>query len=437
MICPINWTPEKHQLPVIANPARFKVVVWHRKAHKTTLAINELLRWANAVPGTYWYVAPFMSQARKIVWEDPEMLAKYCPQPIWEGRNNSEMKIPFPNGSMLYVLGADNPDSLRGPNPKGIVLDEYDDMRPEIWSAVIQPIMAANPKAWTWFTGTYKGRKDLYNKYVYAQDPTNGWYSSILKASMSGIIADADLEEARKTTTEAFYKQEYECDPVENAAGFFKRIDENVWDGNLPADRTARYQMGVDLAKYNDFTVITKIDTTTYNVGRQERFNQIDWNLQKSRIEATWLRYYKPRLVMDSTGLGDPIFDDLAARGMKNIEAYKFTEESRRQLLVNLQIMIEQDKIKIPNDEQLLNELKSFQYVLTTSKTGKPKITIKVPDNVHDDCVMSLALSVWGLPDRPRGKKRDVERETLKEFDYFKKDRAGYGLTGSRYLAKQ
>ena len=146
---PHNWTPEKHQLPVLQNKARFKVLVWHRKARKTTLCINELFRWANAIKGTYWYVAPFLGQAKKIIWQDPEMGARYCPLEIWDKRNNSELTVTFPNGSIVYVMGADNPQSLRGPNPRGVVLDEYDDMRREVWSQIIQPIMTANPNAWT------------------------------------------------------------------------------------------------------------------------------------------------------------------------------------------------------------------------------------------------------------------------------------------------
>lgn len=130
---PYNWTPEKHQLPILQNRARFKVLVWHRKAHKTTLAWNELLRWANAVKGTYWYVAPFLGQAKKIVWQDPEMGAKYCPPEIWDKRNSSESYITFPNGSIIYMMGANDPQGLRGPNPRGVVLDEYDDMKPETW----------------------------------------------------------------------------------------------------------------------------------------------------------------------------------------------------------------------------------------------------------------------------------------------------------------
>ncbi len=421
---PYNWTPETHQMPVIKNRARFKVLVWHRKAHKTTFALNELFRWANAIRGTYWYVAPYLSQAKKIVWQEPEMAAKYCHPDIWEKRNNSELYITFPNGSVVYIMGADNPDSLRGPNPRGVVLDEYDDMKPEIWSQIIQPIMTANPNGWTWFIGTPKGQRDLFKKYQYATNAMaekgvkSDWYASRLKASESGIIPLEGLMEAKKTTTEDFFKQEYEVEFLEGAGTFFKGIEACIWPGKGEAalvTRDKRYKLGIDWAKVNDYTVITPFDLTTFTVLRQERFNQIDYNLQKARAEAAYYRFNKARVTMDSTGVGEPIFDDLSTRVPK-LEPFHFTENSRRDLLTNLQMLIEQRKIKIPDDEILLNELKSFQYNLTE----RGKIRIACPDNQHDDTVMSLALAVWDIPKEPIDPTYDQKKEDMRQFDFYK-----------------
>lgn len=154
--------------------------------------------------------------------------------------------------------------------------------------------------------------------------------------------------------------------------------------------------MGVDLAKYQDYTVLTLIDLNTFQILKQDRFNQIDWNLQKAKIEGMYYKFGKPLIYMDSTGLGDPIFDDLVKRNL-NIKSYKFTEQSRRDLLVNLELKLEQDKIKIPDTETLKAELQSFRYELSDSG----KIKIVVPDGLHDDCVFSLALACWELPTNP------------------------------------
>lgn len=390
---PYNWTPESHQLPILNTKARYKVIVWHRKAHKTTLAINQLIRLAMKEKGTYWYIAPYYNQAKKIIWQDTEMLAKYVPPIIWDKRNNTELYIPFPNGSMLYVMGADKPDSLRGPNPRGVVLDEYGDMKAEIWSAIIQPIMTANPLAWCWFVGTPKGKNDFWVKFQYAQDNPQ-WFSSILPATESGIIGKAELEEAKRTTTQAFYEQEYNCSFVEGAGAFFRRVRLNTYNREEQQPEYGDFQLGVDLAKYQDFTVLTPFNLNTFRAYNQDRFNQIDWNLQKARIEATALRF-KARVKIDATGVGDPVVEDLKSRGLNitDDDAIKFTEITRMNLLNHLAMLIEQDKIQIPDDEGLLMELESFQYSLTPLG----KIKVGAPETMHDDRVMSLALAVWGV----------------------------------------
>lgn len=381
------------------------MLVWHRKARKTTLSLNELIRQAMLVRGTYWYVAPFYNQAKKIVWQDPEMLPRYCPPEIWAKRNSSELYVPFPNGSVLYVMGADKPDSLRGPNPRGVVLDECKDIRLQaIWGGIIQPIMTANPKAWCWFVGTIESQDDFWVKYQYAiNSGDSSWFGSLLKASESGLIKPEALEEARRTTTEAFFKAEYECEPSQGAASFFRRIDENVYDGNMSPEYGHSYQVGADFAKYRDWTVLTPFDLCTFRAGRQDRFNQVDWNLQKARTEALVRRFNNAVLIPDATGVGDPIVEDLKRLGLaiKGFDdqdlGFRFTENSRRQLLDNLSILLEQDKIKIPNDEGLINELKSMRFVNKAIEGGRPKIRIEVPESMTDDRIFSLALATWGI----------------------------------------
>ena len=426
MNIPQNFQKLDWHREVLSNDARFKVIVAHRKSRKTTLAICELLNWCATLPATYWYVAPYREEAKKTVWEDPEMLPKYCPKNIWDNRNNSDLYLKFPNGSILYVLGADNPKGHRGPNPMGVILDEYDYMRPEMWSAVIQPIMTVNPKGWCWFVGTFDGVKDLHAKYQFAKNNPN-WYGKILSATDSGIISPEALEEARKSTTEAFFQQEYMCKAIEGASSFFTNVDYCAYRGIMQPSSNRIYQLGVDLAKMNDYTVITPFDLCSFTAGKQERFNQIDYTLQKARIEAAYLRWNKGRVWMDSTGVGEPVYDDLYKQQIK-IEPFHFTESSRNDLLNHLQILIAQGKIKIPNDETLLDELRSFQYRLK----GR-KLRIEVPDNSHDDCVMSLALATWQIPSEPTQPKETVDKNFVKQFDYYRQNKKKF-LTGSRYL---
>ncbi len=96
-------------------------------------------------------------------------------------------------------------------------------------------------------------------------------------------------------------------------------------------------------------------------------------------------------MFFDSTGVGDPIYEDLNKEIW--IESVKFTNQIKQNIINNLSLGIEQRKLTIPNIPVLINELLIYQYDITA--TGK--VRMSAPAGHHDDCVISLALAYWGL----------------------------------------
>jgi phage FluMu gp28-like protein len=203
----------------------------------------------------------------------------------------------------------------------------------------------------------------------------------------------------------------------------------------LDIRNTKRFQLGVDLAKYQDWTVLTPFDLTTFQLGKPIRFNQVDWNFQEAKIEAIYYKFFKPKTYIDSTGIGDPVHDHLQEKGIRNLYPYKFTEQSRKDLLIHLQILIESGKIKLPDDEILLNELRSFAYNLIVNPNGQTRVSITIPEGLHDDCVMSAALAVWDIPSEPINESGAEARKLVKDFDYYKRGENKV-FTGSPYLRR-
>lgn len=330
-------------------------------------------------------------------------MMKHFPKELIAKKNDTEMYIKMVNGSLWMLGGADEPTSWKGTNPIDIVLDEYAEMKEQIWTEILRPILTENKGTIT-FIFTPKGRNHAWKIFEYAKKCKEStgrkyllWDYFFYNVNDTNAISEEDLEEAKRDMPEAMYRQEFLCEFIDNAGLFFRRIEQNLWNGEIDINNNKQFQLGADLAKYNDWTVLTPFDLHTFRAGNFERFNQIDWNLQKARIEAMARRYTQGtegscKIMLDATGIGDPIFDDLQKQNL-NIEPFKFTETSRKQLLENLAILLEQDKIKIPDNEILINELKSFQYQLGE----RGKIKIKVPEGLHDDVVISLALAVWNV----------------------------------------
>ncbi len=398
---PYLYKPRPYQLPFLKawdSGIKRLFLVWHRRSGKDKTVIANLSKRVMERVGIYYYMLPTYSQAKKIVWLGADKAGMrfldHFPKEIVKNINQSDMIIEFINGSMLQLVGADNIDRIVGTNPIGVVFSEYSLMKQDVWN-FISPILREND-GWAVFVMTPRSVNHAYDLMkTFEKDPK--WFVQILTVEDTKAVSEESLEEARKEMPNDLFQQEYMCKFLDNGLGFFKRIDENTYKmEEYQPKEMALYQLGVDLAKYNDFTVISPFNLNDFHLLKQDSFNQMDYNLQKARIENAYLKHNKGMIVIDSTGVGEPVFDDLYSRGM-NITPFRFNRASRTDLLKNLQILLEQDKIKIPNDDVLITELKSMTYSLNENGTT----SIQVPDGKHDDRIMSLALAVWQIPQQP------------------------------------
>lgn len=419
---PHKFQPRLYQLKAleaIDNGIKRFIWVWHRRSGKDKTAFGAVIpKKAFTRIGTYFYILPTYSQAKKVIWDgidkDGFKFLDHIPKAVIKSLNETDMQIELVNGSIIQLIGADNIDRIVGTNPIGVIFSEYSLMKPNVWD-FIRPILAENG-GWAGFIFTPRGMNHAWKLVQVALANPLEWFVSILGVDDTEAISRETLEQERKEMPQVLYDQEYNVKFIEGASAVFKGVD-LVVDSSFQIKTSHRYQLGVDLAKVNDFTVITPFDLMTFTAGKQERFNQIDYNLQKSKIEAQYFKHNKAQIYIDSTGVGEPIYDDLVHKQLK-VEPFHFTEQSRRDLLVNLALLIEQQKIRIPNDEQLIAELKSFQYTVTE----RGKVRMEVPEGTHDDCVMSLALAVWNIPFEP---KKDIDevkdkKELLQNFDFYK-----------------
>ena len=322
---------------------------------------------------------------------EPNMLFRILPEQVIARTNETELVVYLKNGSVIQLKGADDPDALRGAGPLGVVFDEFAKVKIDSWN-VVEPILRAND-GWAWFIGTPKGKNHLEKFYKIGQDEVNReWKSWLLKASLSGIIKPEELEKSRKTKSQADYNQEWECEFLEGIGSVFRGVREII--GAIPEEPKEGhlYVLGVDLAKINDYTVVTVYDRTTNAQVHQDRFNTIEWPFQKKRIKAIADHYNHGLVLLDATGLGDPIADDLVRAGVA-VEPIKFSEQSKKDLIEKLSIWIEQKRIKIINIRETLDEFDNFNYEV--GLTGK--ITYGAPQGFNDDIVISHALAVWSL----------------------------------------
>jgi len=219
-IIDIGYLPRPLQAELHESFRRFNVCVCHRRFGKTVLAIAEMV--ARGVENLlhnpqFAYIAPTYGQAKRVAWEYLKDFTKKFPN---RKVNEADLRIDIirpDRGDHIrfMLLGADNPDSLRGIYLDGTVLDEFAQCDPSLWGQVIRPALS-DRKGWAVFIGTPKGQNHFFKVYEDAKrlmhEGNTNWYCKIFKASETGVVDADELIEAKATMSEEEYNQEYECD---------------------------------------------------------------------------------------------------------------------------------------------------------------------------------------------------------------------------------
>ena len=255
----VKYEPRRQFLPFHLRKTRFACLVAHRRAGKTVACVNELVAraiYSKKKRPRYAYIGPLLKQAKKIAWE---YLKEYTSGLESKKPSESELTVRLRhNEAEISIYGADNPDAFRGQYFDGVVLDEYGDMSPSVWSKVLLPTLA-DRRGWAVFIGTFKGRNHFYKIWRQAQgfdlpqdlapaDYTRDWYHFTLKASESGILPASELTLQKMQMDEEEYQQEYECNPNAVVKGtYYSRMIANLeqngqiyasveWDPDQPVD---------------------------------------------------------------------------------------------------------------------------------------------------------------------------------------------------------
>lgn len=409
----LHYVPQTYQKEIHESGKRFKVVIIGRRGGKTELAVRETIRAAVTKPGLYWIVAPSYRQVKSIVWTRLKQILRV--DEYWKFNEQELYAEHTILNTRIELRGADNEDSLRGVGLDGVVMDECSTISANVWPEIIRP-MLADRNGWALFISTPKGRNWLFDIFTKCDKDWKSWQ---YPTSVNKYIKQQEIDAMKADMSERLFKQEVKAEFLDDDTGVFKRVRLcNV--GELFNPLSGRfYVMGVDLAKTHDFSVLTVIDSVTRNVVAFERFQDISWAEQQIKIQELALKYNNALCYIDSTGVGDPIYEALRDAGV-SVDGYKFTNESKCKLVDNLAIAIEQRQITWPRElEVLTQELLDFEYDIT--RHGN--ITYGAPDGKFDDCVISLALATWGI--RHNLKEAAVVEQSLQDIEPIDKQGKG------------
>ena len=232
------------QLEIFNDTSRFKVVSAGRRFGKSRLAAWVLIIEAlKSTEKDVFYVAPTFQQAKDILWS---LLKEIGSEVIATAHENTAV-LTLVNGRKIYLKGSDRPDTLRGVGLAYVVIDEYADMKPQVFEQILRPALA-DVRGGALFIGTPKGRNHFYEQYKYAETGKDKQWKSFHYTSYDNPLIPPDEIEAAKTSMSSFaFRQEFMASFEAASRDLFKE-EWIVFDEEEPKE--GRFFITVDLAGF-------------------------------------------------------------------------------------------------------------------------------------------------------------------------------------------
>lgn len=398
----IGYLPHEGQWQVHNAKEEVRILACGARWGKTTLAAAESLAAAmepNPKGTVGWVVGPSYDLSERCFSMIMRMASEHLADFIV--RKSLRERVLILNNmagaeSEIRAKTADNEDSLLGEGLDWCVMDECSRMRSTVWTDYIQARLL-DKLGWCLMISTPKGKGWYWEEFRRGQPGASkaknvrSWH---MPTWSNPHVPKWKIMERRGTIPERSWRQEYEAQFLEGEGEVFRNVRLCANAESLPAGKPgARYYAGLDLARVQDYTVLVVMDEDG-NVVHHERWRRIDWDKQAQLVFNVLQRYNDANVLVDATGVGDPIAQQLANAGCF-VRPFVFGQKSKAKLVDNLVVAFERQEIAIPPATvfpELIEELEAFEY----STTPGGAVKANAPRGSHDDCVIALALAAWG-----------------------------------------
>jgi len=378
------------QQKVWTDNKRFQVVAAGRRTGKSRYAAWKLIVKAlEAKRGQVFYVAPTQGQARDIMWQTLLEVG----HPVISSSHVNNLQIKLVNGITIALKGADRPETMRGVSLYYLVMDEYADMKPEVWEQILRPALA-DLKGDALFIGTPMGRNHFYDLHQYASlSKDKDWQGYHFTSYDNPLLDEGEINAAKNSMSAFSFRQEFMASFEAQGSELFK--EEHVVFSEEEPDE-GQYYIAVDLAGFADVekatTKTSRLDQTAISVVKANTdgwwvANIIHgrWGVEKTArkiFEA--VRDYQPVAVgIEKGALKNavyPYLNDLMKKNQRFFRVEELTHGNKKKtdrIVWALQGRFEHGNITLNKGEwntEFLDELFQFPNKL-----------------VHDDLIDSLA----------------------------------------------
>jgi phage terminase large subunit-like protein len=375
------------QRGVVLHPAKRKFLACGRRWGKTVLGGCDGLDWAVAGARVAWIVPTYRNS--RALWRMATRLA-----PALGGEvKQADLLIEFGHG-FLGVYSADNADAIRGESFHKVLIDEAARIKEDVYYDVLEATVADTGGEITAIS-TPRGRNWFWREHARGLDEMGDVASWSFPTSANPLpLVQAAVLKAKERLPDRTFRQEWLAEFIEDSGGLFRNVDAAATAANShPSEHNGHggIALGVDWGKSEDFTVIAGVCRGCRTHVVFDRFNRIDYALQRQRLGAIADRWKPDIIWAESNAMGEPIIEELRRSGLP-VKGFQTTAVSKPPLMESLALAIEKGELRILPNTMLLAELKAIE--ITTSPTGH--VRYAAPAGFHDDTVIALALAWHG-----------------------------------------
>lgn len=407
----VGFHPYAHQRAVIDAIGKSKcsyktvVVKSSRQKGKSFMIANILLYFAlNWNKTKNICVSPTLKQAKNIYKTIMDAIEKTG---IVKSSNATDLEITFINRSNIRFLSAEMGESLRGYTVTGILcIDECCYISDEVFNT-IKPWVDYNKSPILMVSTPYVKEGFFWQYYNYGLEGVNkvitvDWCDPKFKKEMDKILPPERLEEYRKTMPANKFKSEYLGEWLDDEGTVFIQFKDCAKDVQIqPNDKLF---VGIDWAMGggNDDTAVSIINDKGEQVFL-DYFNNLTPTQQIDRIVEDLNPYMRQIVVIqpELNSLGGVLTDNLKERlqGRARIEGFNTTNQSKNELVMDLQTAFEQKTITILNDPKQIREL-SFYTAEYNPKTKN--VSYNAPLGLNDDLCIAIMLAYNAYKNKKR-----------------------------------
>ena len=385
---------------IIDKPHDIHVVRSKRQTGKSVTIETVLMLFAiNKMNSCSIAISPTLNQSRKLFKEIKRAVQDI---PVYQGSNASTLEINFANGSSILFKSGEQGDSLRGNTVSGILcIDEAVFIKDDVIFECF-PFVDAN-RAPILMTSTPKFKTGVfYDFFEKGKRGENGYHLyDINEYDTSALLSPKRLEMYRKSMAPLVFASEYLGNFIEAMSAVFGDVEKLC---GTTLHSSSQRTMGIDWSNGAMDKSGNPDETAVVVMNEHNEMEFLDSFSDKEVTETidyiiTKIRQYDvKKVVVETNSMGATYVNllkkKISATGLRcQVIEFFTTNDSKRDIIENLQVQCVNGTIQLIWDNKLLLEMVSYQ----AEKTPTGKVTYNGSPGVHDDLVIATALALWGL----------------------------------------